>query len=100
MGLHLKNKNSPPSSPKRIRMILNNGKEHAIQWHSQFTPFDKFVVQVQNFQKNNGLTEMTADEIEDRICQQLSGEFCTRDLTGYKPAPIRKRSGCKSCGGF
>jgi hypothetical protein len=97
MGLHLINKNSPPSSPKRIRGTLKSGQEYSLEWKSQFTPFNSFVSQVQKFQRDNELTEMTADEIEDRICQQLGKTHCSGDPVGYRPAPQR-RPGCKSCG--
>ena len=97
MGLHLINKNGPPSTPKFIRGTLPSGQEWSIQWKSEVTPFQNYVSQVQKFQRDNNLTEMSADEIEDRICQQLAKGHCTSSTIGYRPAPPR-RAGCKSCG--
>lgn len=97
MGLHLINKNSPPSSPKRIRGNHPNGTEYNLEWKSAVQPFASFVTQVQKFQRDNGIEVMSAEEIEDRICQQLGKGHCTTDTVGYRPAPAR-RPGCKSCG--
>jgi hypothetical protein len=97
MGLHLINKNSPPSTPKSIRGTHPNGQAYSIEWKSTFTPFQSFVAQVQKFQGDNGIDVMTSEEIEDRICQQLAKGHCTADTLGYRPAPA-PRKGCKSCG--
>jgi hypothetical protein len=97
MGLHLINKNSPPSTPKSIRGTDPNGQPYSLAWNSSVQPFQSFVAQVQAFQSKNGIEVMSAEEIEDRICQQLAKGHCTADTVGYRPAPAR-RPGCKSCG--
>lgn len=97
MGLHLINKNSPPTVPKGIRGTDANGKEYYLAWNSSVQPFASYVSLVRNYQQNNNLTVMSSEEIEDRICQQLAKGHCTSDTTGYVPAPAR-RGGCKSCG--